>query len=150
MEPATTESAKWLGAAGDGIVAGVVMGVLMATLMPGALEGAIPALYGTTGGFVGVTIHLAHSAVFGVVFAAIVRFGNLSRYADRVGPSAAFGLAYGIVLWVVAGSIVMPAWLGAVGVDGAPPVPTFDTMSLLTHSVYGIVLGALYPYLKGY
>jgi hypothetical protein len=146
----TTARGNWRGAAGDGIVAGIVMGVLMAALMPGALDAAIPALYGLEGGFVGVTAHLAHAAVLGVVFAAVVRFGNLERFADSAGTSAGLGLAYGVVLWVVTGSVVLPAWLGAVGFAGAPPVPTFDTTSLLTHAAYGVVLGALYPSLKRY
>ncbi|MFC5971984.1 histidine kinase [Halomarina salina] len=149
VESTTTQS-RWLGSIGDGILAGVAMGVVMAFAMPEMLDEAIPALYGQEGALVGVTAHLAHAAVFGLLFAAIVRFGNLSRYTDDVTTSTALGLAYGLVLWILAASVVMPAWLDAMNVAGAPAIPTFDTMSLLGHAVFGVVLGALYPYLKRY
>ena len=149
VEPTTTSS-KWLGAIGGGVLAGVAMGAVMALAMPEMLDETIPALYGQEGALVGVTAHLAHAAVFGLLFAAIVRFGNLSRYTDETPTSAALGLAYGVVLWVLAASVVMPTWLDAMNVAGAPAVPTFDTMSLLGHAVFGVVLGALYPYLKRY
>jgi len=77
-----------------------------------------------------------------------VRFGGLSGYIERPTTSLGLGAAYGLVLWVVTGSIILPAWLGAVGVAGAPPVPTFDLTSLLTHLVYGAVLGVIYPYVR--
>ncbi len=142
------ETPGWLGPVGAGIAGGVAMGALMAITMPETLSTAIPALYGLEGSLAGVTAHLAHSAVFGVLFAAIVRYGNLGRYADDIGSSTALGVAYGVVLWVVAASIVMPAWLGAMGMETV--VPTFDTMSLLGHVVYGAVLGALFPSMRGY
>jgi hypothetical protein len=126
------------------------MAVVMAALTPAALETMIPALYGQEGALVGVTAHLVHAAIFGVIFAAIVRFANLSRFADRLVPMVAIGLVYGVALWVLAASVVMPVWLDAVGVAGAPAVPTFAIDSLWSHAVYGIVLGAAYPYLKRY
>lgn len=138
----------WLGPAGAGLAAGAVMGVLMAAVMPEVLSTAIPALYGTEGSLVGWVAHLAHSAVFGVLFAAIVRYGGLGRYADDIGSSTALGVAYGILVWVVAASVVMPLWLDAMGMAAA--VPTFDVMSLGTHVVYGAVLGALFPAMRNY
>ncbi len=143
-----TPPGAWIGAVLDGVVAAVAMAVAMAVLMPGALEQAIPALYGQTGGAFGLTAHLAHGAVLGLVFAAIVRFGGLTEYTDSVTRSALLGAAYGVALWIVTGSFVLPAWLSAVGVPMA--VPTFSGASLITHLVYGIVLGALYPWAKRY
>lgn len=138
----------WMGAVGAGLAAGVAMGAVMAVAMPEALSTAIPALYGTEGALAGVTAHLAHAAIFGVLFAAIVRYGNLGRYAESARSSTGLGIAYGIVLWVVAASIVMPAWLGAMGLEAT--VPTFDTTSLVGHALYGAVLGALYPVMREY
>jgi len=148
--PTATETTRghWLGAVVDGIIAGIVMGIVMAVMMPGLLSEAIPALYGMDGALFGVTAHLAHSAVFGVLFAAIVRFGNLWRYTDRIASSTGLGVAYGLGLWLIAASIVMPLWMNAVGMDAV--VPTFDITSMGAHVVYGAVLGALFPYLKRY
>lgn len=146
--PTTGTPIGWRGAVAAGLAAGVAMGALMAIAMPGALSTAIPALYGAEGALVGVTAHLAHSAVFGVLFAALVRYGGLGRYADDIGASTSLGIAYGIVLWIVAASIVMPAWLGAMGMETT--VPTFDVVSLGAHAVYGAVLGALFPAMSKY
>lgn len=139
---------NWLGAAGAGILAGVVMAVPMAVMMPGALETAIPALYGMDGALAGVSAHLAHSAVFGVVFAALVRFGGRWTDTDDRIRMAGIGVAYGVVLWLIAASVVMPAWLGAVGIDAT--VPTFDITSMVAHALFGVVLGAAFPSLKRY
>jgi hypothetical protein len=144
----TDVSTGWLGAVGAGLAAGVAMAAVMAIWAPAALSTAIPSLYGSEGALVGVTAHLAHSAIFGVLFAAIVRYANLGRYVDGIVPSTGLGLAYGIVLWVLAASFLMPAWMSALGM--AATVPTFDLTSLGAHAVYGAILGALYPYLKGY
>lgn len=144
-----TDTRAWIGAITAGIAGGVVMGVIVWVLMPAALTVAIPALYGLSGGFAGWTIHLFHSAVLGVVFAAILSFEPLRGYADDVMASTALGTAYGVVLWVVTGSLLLPLWLQAVGFPAAPPVPTFAVPSLLWHVAYGVVLGAVFPFVKG-
>lgn len=59
------------------------------------------------------------------------------------------GLVYGVVIWVVLAALVMPVWLGAVGFPSPPPFPNFAVPSLLWHLVYGAVLGAVFPAVKG-
>lgn len=143
-------SRPWLGAIGAGLLGGIAMGVVVAVAMPDALDSTIPTLYGQSGDVAGWTVHLVHSAVFGVVFAALLAVGALTAYGEKLTTSTALGFAYGVVLWRGAASIVMPAWLGAVGVSPAPAVPTFNWTSLGAHAVYGLVLGVVFPYLKRY
>ncbi len=59
---------------------------------------------------------------------------------------AVAGLAYGIVLWIVLASFVMPAWVGAM-TGMSPPVPDWNAQSLMGHAVYGVILGLLYSLL---
>jgi len=75
--------------------------------------------------------------VFG---AAAVRIDY--RDADT-GTFAVLGAAYGVVLWLVAAPVLMPLWLGALGLD-AQSVPNLDAASLAGHLVYGVVLGAAF------
>lgn len=139
------DSNTWLAGAAGGLLAGAVMGVLLQTMMTPVIENAIPALYGLSGAAAGWGLHLFHSVVFGLVYAAVAATDPLRGYADGVTSGAGLGVAYGVAIWVVAAGIVMPIWLGAVGFPEAPPLPNFDPMSLVGHVVFGLVLGAAYP-----
>ena len=126
------------------------MGAMLSMTNAPALEGAIPALYFLApppNGLAGWVVHMSHSAVLGVVFAAVM--GALGRFSDSVGATIGIGAVYGVVLWAVLAALVMPVWLGALGFPAAPPVPNFALPgSLPAHVVYGVVLGAIYPYAK--
>ena len=140
-----TELGDWQAGVVGGLVGGAAMGVMITMLSPPVIEMAIPALYGLQGGLAGWIVHMAHSAILGVVFVAIAANTGL---ASGVGRSAVAGLVYGIVLWAVLAALVMPIWLQTVGFAGAPPFPNFALPgSLPAHAVYGVVLGALYPFL---
>ena len=135
----------WQYGVAAGVVAGIVMGALMVMQMRPVLEVAIPSMYFLSGGAAGFTIHVAHGAVLGVVFAALA-----STQADlTTAKSLAFGVGYGVVLWVVLAVIVMPIWLSAVGSPANPPLPNVNIMSLVGHVVYGAVLGVVYAGLQG-
>jgi uncharacterized membrane protein YagU involved in acid resistance len=136
----------WLGAIIAGLAGGVAMGIFLLVLSPDALTTVIPALYGLQGAVAGWVVHLFNSVVLGLVFAALVSLTSLRKYAESVRGTIGLGAVYGVVLWVVTGSIILPLWLQAVGVPAAPPVPTFAFPSLVWHLAYGIVLGAVYPY----
>lgn len=150
VQPVGTDvgTATWIRGMLAGLAGGLLFGIVMSMVTPAALEEAIPALVGLDGGIAGWFVHMSIAAIFGVVFAALVTRTSLSKYADSLGGMAGLGLVYGVVLWVVAASLVMPVWLDAVGFANAPAVPNFDTMSLLGHVVFGVVLGAIYPTLK--
>jgi hypothetical protein len=140
----------WLAGIAGGLAGGVVFGLMMQIAMPmPVIEEMIPALYTLGPGLgIGWAIHLFHSAVFGLLYAAIVRSGRLAEYASRLGTGAGLGIAYGLIVWVVAASFLMPAWIGAV-TPMSPPVPDVNPMSALGHAVYGLLLGAVYPLIAG-
>jgi uncharacterized membrane protein YagU involved in acid resistance len=124
------------------------MGVLFSVLMPPVIENAIPALVGLSGGLAGWLVHMSISAMFGVVFAAALTQSRLAAVAESAGGVIGLGLAYGVILWVVAAGVVMPLWLSAVGFPSPPPLPNLASMGLLTHLVFGLVLGTGYHYLR--
>ncbi|MEF8913863.1 histidine kinase [Natronomonas sp.] len=151
--PTTTATQQlpgnWKAGAAGGIVGALVFGAMMAVMSPGVLQGAIPSMYGFSppNGAAGFTIHIAHGAVLGVVFAALLGVTGLSGSAARKQVGA--GLAYGLLAWVVLAVIVMPIWLQAVGFGMAPELPNIGTQSLIGHAVYGVVLGGVYYALEG-
>jgi len=146
---ASTETNTWVAGGVSGLIAGVVMGFMLQMMMTPVITTAIPALYGANGIVAGWIAHLFHSVVFGLIFAAAVAsVPSLSNYADRVTASAGLGIAYGVLVWIVAAAFVMPIWLSAVGFPGAPPPPNFNPMSLVGHVVFGIILGGLFPVVR--
>lgn len=117
---------------------------MLQMMMTDVIAMAIPALYGQSGIAAGWVVHLFHSVVFGILFAAVVSTTSLRRFAETWSTGAVLGLAYGVLVWVVAAAIVMPLWLGAVGFPQVPPLPNFNPQSLVGHLVYGLVLGVGY------
>ncbi|WP_136716468.1 histidine kinase [Halorientalis salina] len=134
--------AAWQAGVVGGLLGAAVMAVLMAAMSSPVLTMAIPALYGFSGGIAGVTIHLAHGAVLGVAFAAVVQSGFVGRPSP--GRVLGAGILWGVLVWVALAALVMPVWLATVGFAGAPPFPNFAVPSLLWHAVYGAVLGGVY------
>ncbi|MBX0325997.1 histidine kinase [Halomicroarcula sp. F13] len=145
---AVRDGPSWQHGVEAGLIGGLVMGVLFSLLMPPVIENAIPALVGLSGGVAGWVVHMSISAVFSVVFAAALTQPRLAAAAELLGGVVGLGLAYGVILWVVAAGVVMPLWLSAVGFPSPPPLPNLALMGLLTHLVFGLVLGASYHYLR--
>ncbi|RLM88456.1 histidine kinase [Haloarcula sp. Atlit-7R] len=145
---AVRDGQSWQHGVEAGLIGGLVMGVLFSLLMPPVIENAIPALVGLSSGLVGWAVHMSISAVFGVVFAAALTQPRLATVGESVGGVVGFGLGYGAVLWIVAAGVVMPLWLSAVGFPNPPPLPNLAVMGLLTHLVFGLVLGVSYHYLR--
>jgi len=143
-----TDTGSWVSGLVGGLAGGAAMGLMISIMMAPVIEAAIPGLYGLSGGLAGWVVHMSHSAVLGVVFAAVM--GALGRFSDSVGATIGIGAVYGVVLWAVLAALVMPVWLGALGFPAAPPFPNFALPgSLPAHVVYGVVLGAIYPYARG-
>jgi len=136
-----TAHSNWKAGVLGGLGGGLVFGIMMSMMMPNIVEMAIPGMYGLQGGLAGWTIHMAHSAVLGVVFAGLA--GAASQLTETAGKTVLFGVVYGIVLWAVLATFVMPAWVGAM-LPMNPPVPDVNPMSLVGHAVYGGLLGVLY------
>lgn len=146
----TSELVAWKRGAIGGLVGGLLFGVLLAVSAPGVLHTAIPALYGLgpEAGVIGWTLHMSHSVVLGIAFAAVTDAVRLRDQFDTNRGGGLVGLTYGIILWVVLGAVVMPAWLGAVGFAGAPPIPNVDPTSMAGHVAYGVALGVTYAVLS--
>ncbi len=123
-----------------GVTGGVAMGLFYA-----ATTGLLPvigSLYGLESPLVGWITHLFHSAVFGLLFAAVCVATRVDRLASGVLRATVLGLGWGLVLWVVGAGLLMPAWLGLVG--AVPGTPRFSTAALIGHALWGVVLGVVY------
>lgn len=148
--PTTTETnpGNWKAGVGGGLAGGLVFGAMMTMVMTDIMEIAIPMMYGIEGpaGGIGWVIHMAHAAVLGVVFATIIGVAGLAGASGQKQVGA--GIAYGLVVWIVLATFVMPAWVGAMGPMN-PPVPDVNPMSAVGHAVYGAILGGVYYALEG-
>jgi hypothetical protein len=137
--------ADWQAGTVAGVAGGIAMGVMLTMQMTPVIEHAIPAMYGLDGGLEGWVIHVSHAAVLGVAFAAVLDAADGTDWG--LGRTAAVGVGFGVVLWVVLAVLVMPIWLGAVGFPNAPALPNVSVQSLVGHVVYGAVLGVAYAVL---
>jgi hypothetical protein len=126
------------------LVAGVAMGVVQQTVT-GSIA-VIGSLYGVGNVGVGWITHLFHSVVFGVVFAAVLALPRVRRSVQRSAHTVGLGVAYGVFLWLFAAGVVMPLWLQSAGIPAT--VPRLNLPGLLTHALWGVVLGGVYATLK--
>lgn len=115
-----------------GLAGGVVFGLLMQMM---GMIGMVAQLVGSSSIAVGWIVHLAISAVVGASFAIL--FGSLAKTLPRAGL---FGMAYGVVWWILGALLIMPARL-------AMPVFELNTtawQSLMGHLLFGLVLGLVF------
>jgi hypothetical protein len=141
---------SWRAGGAAGFVATAVMGAAISAMDLGTLRVAIAGLYGFEGSLVaGWAAHLVHGTLFGVVFAALLADPGLHRVSEWLWKTLVAGVVFGLVLAVVGAGIVLPIWLGVVGVDVGASVPFVTVPSLLWHAVYGVVLGAGFHLLDG-
>jgi uncharacterized membrane protein YagU involved in acid resistance len=129
----------WGSALVAGLIGGVGMGLLMQDAMP-----AVASLYGQEGALAGWIAHLFHSAIFALIFAAVVTRGALRPYADTLAKVVGLGAVYGVVLTVVGPGVLMPIWMNAVNPAANAPLFAIGAMSFVTHLVYGLLLGAVF------
>jgi hypothetical protein len=132
-----------------GFVATVVTAVAMLVAGTDLLSSTIPGMYGVENALVvGLVAHLVHGTIFGLVFAVVLSDPELVGITNSLVKTIAAGVVYGTVLAVVATGIIMPVWINAVGVVSAPTVPYITTGLLGMHLLYGLVLGALFPFVE--
>ncbi len=129
----------FLTAAGAGLLAGVAMGLVLDLVM--GMMPAIGGLYGVETTLAGWVSHLWHAAVFGTVFGGVLVLTPLVTHVTRPVPASALGIVWGLVLWVGAAGVIMPLWMGAIGLP-APNVPALNPVSGVGHVLYGFVLGS--------
>lgn len=132
--------------AGGATLAGLLAGLVYGLFLHVGTE-RIPVL----GGLIGVPtllagwlVHLGVSVVLAWAYAALVSNTALARWGHRLSGGWMMGLVYGIAVWIVAASLLMPLWTNAVGAVTLP-VPDFSAMLFVGHLVYGAVLGVAYP-----
>lgn len=126
-----------------GIIAGVAMGGYIGTTGDTML--VIGSLYGVESLVVGWTTHLFHSVVFAVLFAAGCSQNRLRNHLGTPARLAGAGLAWGMMLWLVAAGIIMPIWLQITGITAM--LPNFSALGLVAHLLWGGVLGGTYDVL---
>lgn len=144
---AQTESppGDWKGGVVAGLLGGVVYGIVLSVVHLEELRVVIPMLVGLEGPVAGWTVHLAISAVWGVVFAGVA--GALDA-GDDVARSVGVGLAFGAAIYVLDVVILLPLWMhGVIGFAEAPAFPAWSWVEVWTHLSYGLVAGAVYPFL---
>lgn len=139
----------WRAGAAAGFVAAAVMGVAITLTELATLRVAIAGLYGFEGSLLaGWTVHLLHGTLFGLGFAAILSDPGLYRLTDWWWKTVAAALVYALILAVVGAGFVMPIWLEFVGVGSVATVPHLTVPLIAWHLVYGLVLGAVYPFVE--
>lgn len=140
---------SWQAGLAGGLVGGVAFGIMMTVQLPMILENAIPGMYGLgpvplRSGGRSTSSTLRFSGSCSAFYSPLA--GSATGSIPLVAIAVA-GLAYGVVLWLVLASFVMPAWVGAM-TEMAPPVPDWNVDSLLGHAVYGVLLGIVYAVLS--
>jgi two-component system OmpR family sensor kinase len=140
---ATTGTGVRSSRAGLAVGAGLVAGVTMAATIA-ALDGellAIGGLYGIEQLVVALLTHEFHSVVFGLVYLSVLRLVPVTPVRALV-YRVVTGVAVGLSLWLFAAGIVMPVWLGFVGID--VPLPNLTVASLAAHLVWGATVSLCY------
>jgi len=129
-----------------GIVGGAIGGLILDAA--GLIE-RVGAIYGAESAAAGWVASMAHSVVFALLFAAMVRpeplYGRM-REVFRVG---ALAVLWALILWFVGTVVLMPLWLEFIGSPLAPTIPNLTLGEFTSWLAYGIALGVLYPLLTG-
>lgn len=116
-----------------GIIGGLIGGVVFGIILQGAeLIASVGRLVGTEGVGVGWLTLLIVTAVLGAVYA--LTFG---RAEHTWGKAIGFGLAHGVVWWVLAVLLIQPALTGAA--FGA--ITTATWLNLVGYLIHGLVAG---------
>lgn len=140
---ATTDVRNWLSAVAAAVVAGGAMGLPMHLHMD--MMPMVAALYGAESAAAGWLAHLFHSMVFGVVYAAASNLPRVSSAVTDLPSGVLVGAVYGVAVWIFGAVYAMPLWMQSIGLEVA--APNWEPTSLLTHTLFGAVLGLLYPLL---
>jgi two-component system OmpR family sensor kinase len=124
-------------AVGAALSAGLAMAAAMAVVGDDLL--AIGALYGIETPAVTLVTHEFHSVVFGLTYAGVLAvLSTPRRWTGRL----AVGLVFGLSLWLFAAGLVMPLWLGLVGVPAS--VPNLTLSSLAGHITWAVTVSLGY------
>jgi hypothetical protein len=115
-----------------GLAGGIAFGILMQ--MMGMLP-MVAMLVGAESVAVGWMVHLAIAAFIGATFGVL-----LGGKSTGLGVSAALGMGYGLLWWVLGPLFIMPARLGM----ELFMVDSMALQSLMGHLLYGLILGLVF------
>lgn len=123
---------------GAGVVGGLVGGVGFGILMQAMdMLPMVGDLVGNDTIGMGWLVHLFNSALFGAIFVLL-----FYRWLGPLGPTAALGLVYGVLWWLVGALWIMPAWLGMSEMIFEIGNPQWQ--SFVGHLFYGLLLAVVY------
>lgn len=105
----------WTAGAVAGLVAGLVVGIGLAVVDPAVVETHVPEALGARGAPAGLAVLAVLGLGFGLGYAVLGSVRPVGRLVDRPRTGGAVGLAYGLLLWIVA-IVTVPLLVGA-GVD---------------------------------
>lgn len=128
-----------------GAVAGVISAVLTALVLLGfdrsILVSGIPAVVDASGLAAGFAVMGGIGLLAGLGYVALAQFTPLARYARVPDTGAPLGLAYGLLLWLVA-ALAVPLALGTPGLE----VGTYGVtlQGVVSFALFGTVIGLVY------
>lgn len=133
-----------------GFVGGVGMGVVL-QFGPNVFE-LLGALIGSPTVVAGWLVHLTLSMVFGIAFTAIVSHRSIQQFLSEFEDFVGAGVAFGTVIGLLAGGLVLPVAVGQAGVATLPlpflPLPGLAAELIgagvfaVGHLIYGLLVGA--------
>lgn len=140
----------WTAGVLAGLVAGVLGGAFVQLVSPSVLAEAIPAMYGLDGAALaaGWTLHLLHSVLFGLGYAALVGTTGAVERVESVAAATGLGVTYGVALWVLIAVTFVPLAMPALGYAAAPGFPYLSPLALIAYVGFGAVLGAVHALVR--
>ncbi len=140
--PATTAGDAAVSGLLSGLIAGSMMALFLAATGLASGENPLEILgrFGPGAGstpLVGLALHLAVSGIYGILFAVgccltAQRWG----FRSSTWVACAVGTAYGVLLWLLAQTILLP--------EAGSALRAFPAWQFaLAHLIYGVVLGVL-------
>ncbi len=135
------------------ILGSIAFGIVMSLTLGDVLLTAIPGMYGLTeisqteAVMLGWAIHISHGTVLGLLYGLVVTI--LPSLGTTLSRGLTTGIAYGVLLWLVLATFVMPLWVG-ITTPMEPPVPDIQPWSLIGHVLYGAFIGLLIPLYRRY
>lgn len=138
----------WQSGAAAGFVATLATILVVLPLEPEFFGDTIAGMYGLEGVLVaGLLAHLIHGTLFGVVFAAVLSDPILVGVTNSLQRSVLAGLIFAMVLAVVGTGFILPTWMQFIGLTDLPEIPYLTETLVGWHALYGLVLGAVFPFL---
>ncbi len=144
-----------------GLTAGLAGGIGMGLVLqfgPNIFE-ILGALLGSETVVAGWLVHLGLSALFGITFAVLVSHPSVAQFVETFESYVGAGIAFGTVLGILAGGLILPIAVGQAGVTTLPlpflPLPGVvaelvgAAVFAIGHLVYGAIVGAVFATIVG-